>query len=205
MKKVFYKSRVVSWKPDKGYGFIANPNGSGDLFLHINDIQEKQEPVAGDLVRFQTKPDANGKTVVYNASLHRFNALSTLHWGQTLSVALLPYLMSLLVLKKTPLPLLLYCLMGTICFLMSRDDNILAANGKWRIPDDPMYLAELLWGWPGTLFAQKLYHHKAHKKPFQGVLNFIIFIHYLFWLDYLALEHLYLDSIIKILEYFTTL
>ncbi|MCU0857174.1 MAG: DUF1294 domain-containing protein [Pontiellaceae bacterium] len=204
MKNKTYKSTVISWKSGQGYGFMKNPNGGSDLFLHINDIQGKREPDCGDFVRFRLKTDEKGKTVVYGARLIQFTALSAMSWITTVAIAGLPFILSLITLKRTPFPLILYSCMGTLCFFMMKTDKRRAEEGRWRISDDSIHLAQLLWGWPGTLIAQKIYLHKARKKPFQGTLNFIIFLHILFWVDYLALDHLILKNVILLLEQVAT-
>lgn len=205
MKNKLQSSTVISWKTEQGYGFMKNPNGGADLFLHINDIQGKLEPKCGDTVRFRLKTDEKGKTVVYGARIAGFNAFSTLSWIATTLVAATPFVLSAITFKRSPLPLISYSIMSTVCFFMIKIDKRRAEDGRWRIPDDSMHLAQLLWGWPGTLIAQKIYFHKARKKTFQGTLNFIIFIHIIFWVDYLLLEHMFLKDIVQLLSDFATL
>lgn len=181
---------------------MKNPNGGADLFLHINDIQGKREPNCGDKIRFRLKTDEKGKIVVYSARLIQLNALAALSWITTLLIVIVPFSLAIITCHRTSFPLILYSIMSVICFFMMRIDKIRAEKGLWRISDDSLHMAQLLWGWPGTLIAQKIYFHKARKKTFQGALHFIIFIHLIAWVDDLVLNHLILSDIIQLLEYF---
>lgn len=201
-KKTVYQSTIVSWKQGKGYGFIANPEGGDDLFLHINDIRHKRVPESGDRVRFKLLPGKAGAPAVSHVRLLRYNSLSARSWGFTLLVCGVPFVLSLHVFPYNRFPLILYSCMSGICFLLMRDDKRRAEQGRWRIPNDSIHLAQLLWGWPGTLIAQKVYRHKAQQKPFQGTLHLILFIHYVFWIDALFLDHLFLKLIIQFLQRF---
>jgi uncharacterized membrane protein YsdA (DUF1294 family)/cold shock CspA family protein len=192
---------VISWKTEQGYGFVKNPAGGPDLFLHINDIQGKLVPSPGDRVRFKLRQDGQGKLSVYRAQVIRFSALTTMDWSVTALVVVAPFVFSLFTVSRSAIPLILYSSMSVLCFFMIRDDKCRAEQGRWRIPDDSIHLAQLLWGWPGSLLAQKIYFHKARKKSFQGTLHFFVFIHLIFWADYLMLNHLLLKRIAVLLQY----
>lgn len=202
MKSKYYKSTIIAWKCGQGYGFVANPAGKEDLFLHINDIQGKHIPSPGDVVRFQLKQGPNGKPAVYNACLTKYAAIAAANWSLVGVITIIPFVLSILTFSNGALPLALYSFMSVLCFLMVRSDKHRAEARRWRISDSSMHLTQLLWGWPGSLVAQKIYFHKARKKSFQGTLNFIIFMHLLFWIDAMMLDHLILNFIIHVLEYF---
>jgi uncharacterized membrane protein YsdA (DUF1294 family) len=158
----------------------------------------------GDTVSFTTATK-DDKLIIKEARLKKFNALSTLSWVTTGSFAALPFLLAAGTLNRSPIPLALYSTLSIISFAMIRADKIRAKKGAWRIPDNSLHLAHFFGGWPGTLIAQKAFNHKAHKKSFQGELNFIIFIHIVIWMDYLAMDHLLLRGLIKLLEHCATL
>ena len=48
-------------------------------------------------------------------------------------------------------------------------DKHFARNNLWRIPEMYLHLWELLFGWPGALFAQWTFRHKNRKFSFQLV------------------------------------
>jgi uncharacterized membrane protein YsdA (DUF1294 family)/cold shock CspA family protein len=201
MSKNRHKGIIISWKAEQGYGFIENPHGGADLFLHINDIKGKQEPKEGDLVSFQLRPPKNGgKPATYNAKLMRWDKRNILEWCLIGITASIPFMLSLAIVAHNPYTLILYSSMSVLAFLMYRDDKRRAQQEKWRIPDDSLHLVQLLWGWPGALIAQKVFFHKARKKAFQGTLRFIIFVHMIIWVDYLTLDRVILKTIIALLE-----
>ena len=205
MKKRTYKSRVIAWKTEKGYGFLANPVGEEDLFLHINDIQGKEDPCEGDTVQFELYTNQNGKPAVQHARLLKLSTMAMMSWIATLALSIAPFILSFASISKSRLPLVLYACMSTLCFWMVKSDKTRSIRGDWRIPDSSICLTQFLWGWPGSLIAQKLYFHKINKRSFQGTLKFTLFIHLLFWADYLVLGHFFLDRIILALNYLTHL
>ena len=119
------------------------------------------------------------------------------------TVAAIPFIISLSIVARNPLPLLLYSAMSLLCGWMYRLDQQRAKEERWRIPDNSMHLTQLLYGWPGAIIAQQLYRHKVSKKAFQGALRFIIFLHLIGWIDYLAMDHLLLKSFIRFLTILT--
>ena len=54
-----YSGTVKWFNTDKGFGFITNDNGSGDLFVHFSAIQSSGYRVLeeGQKVTFDTEPD----------------------------------------------------------------------------------------------------------------------------------------------------
>ncbi|XP_056631607.1 cold shock domain-containing protein CG9705 [Diorhabda sublineata] len=41
---------------EKGHGFISQEDGSGDIFVHVSDIEDEYVPLPGDRVKFQLCP-----------------------------------------------------------------------------------------------------------------------------------------------------
>ncbi len=62
MKQQRYVGRVVSWKGERGYGFISLANNEGDIFFHVNDSFSRDWlPQVGEPVSFELKPDTDGR------------------------------------------------------------------------------------------------------------------------------------------------
>ncbi len=65
------KGTVKWFKPEKGYGFIAPDNGSGDVFVHVSDLKEagygaldKGERVEFDIVENRGREKAARISVI---------------------------------------------------------------------------------------------------------------------------------------------
>jgi cold shock CspA family protein len=62
--------RIVSWKDDKGYGFIAADNGTKECFVHISAFGNiPRQPRIGDTVEFQIATSIDGKQKAVNANI----------------------------------------------------------------------------------------------------------------------------------------
>ena len=60
---------TVKWfDNEKGYGFIAPENGSGDVFVHITDVEKAGLATLneGQKVSFDLVPGRNGKSAAGN-------------------------------------------------------------------------------------------------------------------------------------------
>lgn len=65
------KGTVKWFNSEKGFGFVGLEDGSGDAFLHINNVSEKglQTPMPGATVMVRVADGAKGKQVVELVSL----------------------------------------------------------------------------------------------------------------------------------------
>jgi cold shock CspA family protein len=56
------KGKVISWKDDKGFGFI-NPEGKSDqVFFHVSSVKKAtRKPEVGDVVFFEMAKDSQGR------------------------------------------------------------------------------------------------------------------------------------------------
>ncbi|MDE0303423.1 MAG: cold-shock protein [Albidovulum sp.] len=62
----------VKWfDPDKGFGFIAPDDGSGDAFVHISAVQRSglETLAEGQKVSYELQPGRGGKPAAGNISL----------------------------------------------------------------------------------------------------------------------------------------
>jgi cold shock CspA family protein len=61
------QGRVKFYNKDKGYGFIEQ--SGGDLFFHIENVENKTEPETGQLLKFERVPKNDGREKAVNISL----------------------------------------------------------------------------------------------------------------------------------------
>lgn len=87
----------------------------------------------------------------------------------------------------TWLPLAMYPLVSLVSLLLYWQDKQQARNQAWRTPEKVLHASELLGGWPGALLAQQVFRHKTRKVAYQVVFWGIVFVHQVFWVDYLFL------------------
>jgi uncharacterized membrane protein YsdA (DUF1294 family) len=70
----------------------------------------------------------------------------------------------------SPLGLLgLYILLSVLLFVVYGADKAAAKQGKRRTPEATLHLLALMGGWPGAFVAQRTFHHKTRKQPFQTI------------------------------------
>ena len=52
---------ITFFNPDRGFGFIKPDTGRDNLFVHITDCLNATDLREGQRVRFEQRPDDNGK------------------------------------------------------------------------------------------------------------------------------------------------
>lgn len=57
------KGQLVTWKDDRGFGFIKPEYGRKEVFLHISALKEaSRRPQVGDIIFYERVTEKNGKT-----------------------------------------------------------------------------------------------------------------------------------------------
>lgn len=70
MKPLFIKGKLISWKEDRGFGFIKSNDGSSDVFLHISALSAaSRRPKIGDIISYQKITTPKGKLRAAKASI----------------------------------------------------------------------------------------------------------------------------------------
>ncbi len=73
------KGKLVRWFDDKGFGFIKQDNGKGDIFIHISALRGmSRKPIIGDVIHYQTSVDDNGKVRAVDARIEGVSQILTL-------------------------------------------------------------------------------------------------------------------------------
>lgn len=68
--------------------------------------------------------------------------------------------------KLPAIILLIYALLSVLTFTLYWQDKRAAINGNRRTPESTLQIFSLIGGWPGSLIAQRILHHKSSKKSF---------------------------------------
>ncbi len=70
MKPMQVRGKLVSWKDDRGFGFIKPENGSQDVFLHITALKQGgRRPKIGDSILYRPVTQSDGKSRATQASI----------------------------------------------------------------------------------------------------------------------------------------
>lgn len=173
--------RVCEWDDDRGYGFVVPHDGGVRAFVHVKAFPfGSRRPVNGDLVSYETAPDAKGRIKAVNVRFagqraappprHRKEGLSRRLPRRTLGVLVLFAVAASAALGAVPPVVALgYGLMSLASFLAYWWDKDAAGAKARRTPEDTLHLLDLLGGWPGALVAQRQFRHKTVKASFQAV------------------------------------
>ncbi len=171
-----YQGKITTWKDDQGFGFIT-PNGGGkDVFIHVKSITNSgKRPEGNELVSYQVNTDAKNRlsaTEVHYVGDFKEKPVTIGKSAYPVYFTLIFLtLMCLAVFLKT-LPLfvlVIYSASSSLTFILYRSDKRAAENGTQRTPESTLQLLSLIGGWPGGLFAQRIFRHKSTKKSFQFV------------------------------------
>ncbi|MEH2107876.1 DUF1294 domain-containing protein [Nostoc sp.] len=209
MKPVLHKGQLITWKDDRGFGFIQSNDSNQEVFLHITAFKNvNHRPQVGDFICYQLTASKDGKVRACNAYIEKVASKPIIQSSsstalkksisttvvkssslalKTLLLSLLPGLGSIHLALTTgnPIPLILYPVMSLITFRLYADDKSRAQQGRWRRQENTLHLCEFMGGWLGAFVAQQKLRHKSSKVSYQVVFWLIVILHIVFWLDWL--------------------
>ncbi|NDK39151.1 DUF1294 domain-containing protein [Pseudoxanthomonas gei] len=202
--------KVQDWNDERGYGFIAPldpPDHGGRTFFHIRDYQQQgRRPETGELVKYLATRQDDGRwkaTRVMRAAQPLRKNTGTVRkpvkpgspysTGSDLARATVIAAYAGLLgwaIRQQWLPLefaFVPVLASIVTFMAYAADKHAAQTGRWRIPEANLHLLELLCGWPGALFSQRVLRHKSRKPGYlvafrmMVVLNLAATVAWIYW------------------------
>ncbi len=202
-----YSGSLISWKDERGFGFIAVDQDQSQVFVHISAFPcAAGRPQLQQKFQFEIEETADGKKRAIKLVLLQANSAiqapepsnenakgssfaAKASWVVLLGFALL-WLFIAIKWQVWSGFYLVYAVMSGFCYLLYGRDKKAAIAGQWRTQEDALILLGFLCGWPGAILAQQFLRHKTSKIEFQllfwisVVLNILIFLglNY-FWLQ----------------------
>lgn len=174
---------LIQWNNKSGYGFARDAAGR-DYYVHISSLTDGGRPKLGDTIAFDVGKGRKGRPAAIAVSItetapipvptlreasRSSNAVSRYKLGLRTAAATLMTLLILLAIGADRAPVwigLLYAAMGTGSALLYRFDKLYAMEGKYRVSETSLHLADLCFGIIGGLAAQEVYRHKTVKPRF---------------------------------------
>lgn len=70
MKPVIQKGKLITWKDDRGFGFIKPDDGGKEVFLHISTVKGVgRRPKVGDTILYEQIAESDGRIRTARASI----------------------------------------------------------------------------------------------------------------------------------------
>lgn len=178
-----YQGRISAWKDDQGFGFIT-PNGGGPtVFVHVKSfVHQGIRPEGNEIVTYDLAVNEKGKPRAENVAYvhHRYAKEPSCRPGMNSLIAAAAFLGFITTCHFTgKLPALifgLYIAISIVAFIAYAIDKSAARNNRWRTKESTLHALALAGGWPGALFAQKIFRHKYKKQAFQQVFWFTVIV-----------------------------
>lgn len=178
-----YQGKITTWKDDQGYGFITPNGGDKQVFIHMKSFAlGKKRPFGNELVTYQLNTDEKGRLSAEEVLYVGYHQHKPLTIGRsafpiyfTLAFIMLMYL-AVIIGTLSPFILVIYATTSLLTFILYWGDKRAAENGEHRTPEKTLQLLSLVGGWPGGLFAQRIFRHKSTKKSFQATYWVVVFL-----------------------------
>ena len=168
------QGRIISWRDDQGFGFIAPNQGDGKIFVHIKDFANRgRRPVGNEDVTYELVSDQKGRTRAENVEFvgDRRRVAPSRGTGWALLVFALLFtglIAAAAYVGRLPVFVAgLYLVSSVAAFATYAMDKSAAKNDLRRIRESTLHVFGLVGGWPGALIAQRLLRHKSRKRSFQ--------------------------------------
>lgn len=176
------QGRLKSWNDKKGFGFIANPSGGADTFIHISAFKKRNvRPVINQTIIFTPSKDKQGRPQASLAEIKDFNNSISVNSTSVNfaigfkaklliagSAGFMMIVLALVLLKKLPMFVLyFYSILSIVSIAFYKNDKFAAQQGHWRTTEKFLQLLSLIGGWPGAIVMQQLLKHKSKKISFR--------------------------------------
>lgn len=167
-----HQGRIITWRDDKGFGFIK-PNGTDEkVFVHVSAFVNRQRrPQENDLVTYRLVTDDKGRAQAHDVAFagEKTNGVKRpASFPPAFATAFMLFVAASVLQGWIPLEVLyLYLGASALAFITYAWDKSAARRNAWRTQETTLHLLGLVGGWPGALLAQRWLRHKSAKTSFQ--------------------------------------
>lgn len=164
------RGTIVTWKEDKGFGFITPADGGNDVFVHASSLPPSQKrPAINATVTYTLAYDNQQRPRAINVQFDHESIADLILPTIVVGVFFIGLGLATVGLRISPLIFPFYLILSIITFFVYGIDKANATQGRRRIAEKNLHLLELLGGWPGALVAQWYHHHKNRKQSYRVV------------------------------------
>jgi len=177
---------VVKFDEERGFGFIRTEELPKDVFVHIQEVRDRQTLSQGQKVRFDTKQTPKGLSAV-DVIPGMKQTSPFLLYG--IAAVIMTMVATIFLFKMDWHIIIAYIVsVNLTTFLFYGYDKMIAGGSLLRVPEWILQSLSLGGGSPAGLIAQKVFRHKTIKRSFQLVYWSIVVIQvivlvWLFWFD----------------------
>lgn len=171
-----YQGKITDWNDEKGFGFVSPNGGGARVFVHIKSFSNRQRrPVGNELVTYELASDSRGRPQGINIAFTGDRPSSPVSTAPgpglgslVFAVIFLVFVTVAVAIHRLPfLVVIVYLLASCITYLAYYSDKRASSKGSWRTPESALHFYSLVGGWPGAMFAQRVFRHKTQKESFQ--------------------------------------
>ncbi len=183
-----YEGLLVSWDDSRGFGFIEADGLSAPVFMHVKFLRSRhQRPTGGDRLRFSLGAGRDGGPAAADVEIigappppRNAPRPPTLIDVSRLLAAVAILVGAIIAYRFGGAPLwfpALYLVMTLGSGLAYWLDKTFAREGRLRVRESTLHLADAFFGIAGGLFAQHVFRHKTRKRSFRAVTRLIFIAH----------------------------
>lgn len=175
--------KIISWKTDRGFGFIKYAPNAKKAYLHISEVSpDGYVPRPGDEVEYVPAYDEKGRPMARKAKILGVeNNTERDQVNLILMGFAIVFLAAIGGVFRDFFAFQIYIYVSILTYLAYAMDKRRAWLSQWRIAEGLLHVLELAGGWPGALFALHFKNHKISKLKYKIELWGIMFVHVCLW------------------------
>jgi len=172
---------VVKFDEKRGFGFIRTKKLPEDVFVHVKNVQDRQNLLLGQTVQFKTEETPKGLSALKVVPGKKQTSPYFLYGmvAAIITVAMTFFLYETIFSYKQNWQHIIIAYIASVnltTLLFYGYDKMIAGGSILRVPEWILHGLSICGGSPAGLIAQKMFHHKTIKGSFQMVYWMIVII-----------------------------